>query len=172
MRQWTRLEVVATWLLLPLPLAILVNMKGVNTMHIGFASKAAFMSGIGYTSKGVGLGIHAVGTGFVKTGEALQSAGDTLTEFGEKKIATGKACWKASNCDCDPTKLTDEEILATGSVNKEELAEIRQAQAQVKTAEPAKAEAKAAEAPAETKKAEPEGETIEVSPAEAAAMMC
>lgn len=140
-------------------------------MHIGFASKAAFMSGIGYTAKGAGLGIHAVGTGFVKTGEALQSAGDTLTKFGEEKIATGKACWKASSCDCDPTKMTDEEILATGSVSKEDLAEIRTAQAQVKTAEPAKTEAKA-ETPAETKKEESAGETIEVSPAEAAAMMC
>lgn len=142
-------------------------------MHFGFATKAAFMSGIGYTTKGVGLGIHAVGTGFVKTGEALQGAGDALTEFGDKKILTGKACWKASNCDCDPTKLTDEEILATGSVNKEELAEIRQAQAQVKTAEPAKTEPAKAEAnTAEAKKEEPAGETIEVSPAEAAAMMC
>lgn len=144
-------------------------------MHIGFASKAAFMSGIGYTSKGIGLGIHAVGTGFVKTGEVLQGAGDTLIDFGEKKISTGKACWKASNCDCDPTKLTDEEILATGSVSKEDLAEIRQAQAQVKTAGPAKAEAPKAEAkaaPAETKKEESVGETIEVTPEECASMMC
>ena len=140
-------------------------------MHIGFASKAAFMSGIGYTSKGVGLGIHAVGTGFVKTGEALQGAGDALTKFGEEKIATGKACWKASSCNCDPTKLTDDDILATGSVTKEELAEIRQAQTQVKTAAPAKAEAPKTAA-AEAKKEEPAGETIEVSPAEAAAMMC
>lgn len=131
-------------------------------MHIGFASKAAFMSGIGYTSKGVGLGIHAVGTGFVKTGEALQGAGDALIDFGDKKILTGKACWKASSCDCDPTKLTDEEILATGSVTQEDLKDIRAAQAQVKTAE----------TPAETKKEESAGETIEVSPAEAAAMMC
>ena len=142
-------------------------------MHFGFAGKAAFMGGIGYTTKGVGMGIHAVGTGFVKTGEALQGAGDALIDFGEKRILTSKACWKASNCDCDPTKLTDEEILATGSVNKEELAEIRQAQTQVKTAEPAKAEAKAAEpTKAEEKKEEPAGETITVSPEECASMLC
>lgn len=124
------------------------------------------MSGIGYTSKGAGLGIHTLGTGFVKTGEVLQSAGDALIDFGEKKIATGKACWKASNCDCDATKLTDEEILATGSVSEDDLKDIRATQA-VKTVEPVQA----AETKAETKD-ESAGETISVSPAEAAAMMC
>lgn len=166
MRQRTSWEVVATWLLLPLPLAILVNTKGGNAMHLGFATKAAFMSGVGYTTKGAGFGIHTLGTGFVKTGEALQSAGDVLTKFGEEKIATGKACWMAAKTDCDAAQMTDEEILATGSVNKEELADIRAAQS-VKTVEPVQA----AETKAETKD-ESAGETITVSPAEAAAMMC
>lgn len=130
-------------------------------MHLGFATKAAFMGGIGYTTKGAGLGIHAVGTGFMKTGEVLQSAGDALIDFGEKKIATGKACWKASNCDCDATKLTDEEILATGSVSPDDLKDIR---AQVKTVEPVQA--------AEKKDEQAAVETIEVSAAEAAAAMC
>lgn len=130
-------------------------------MHIGFAGKAAFMSGIGYTTKGAGLGIHTLGTGFVKTGEVLQSAGDALTKFGEEKIATGKACWVAAKNDCDASKMSDEEILATGSVSEEDLKDIR---AQVKTVEPVQA--------AETKAEEQAGETIEVSAAEAAAAMC
>jgi len=142
-------------------------------MHFGYVGKAAFCGGIGYTTKGAGLGIHAVGTGFVKTGEALQGAGDALIKFGNDYIKTGKACWKASSCDCDPTQMTDEDLKNTG-LSDNEVAEIRAAQAQVKTAETpaAKAEPAKAEAKAEAKKAEPEGETIEVSPAEAAAMMC
>lgn len=162
MRQRSNWEVVATWLLLPLPLAILVNTKGGNAMHLGFATKAAFMSGVGYTTKGAGLGIHSLGTGFVKTGELLQSAGDTLAKFGEEKIATGKACWMAAKTDCDAAQMTDEEILATGSVTPDDLKDIRAAQS-VKTVEPVQA--------AETKD-ESAGETISVSPAEAAAMMC
>ena len=136
-------------------------------MHIGYAGKSAFMSGIGYSAKGAGLGIHAVGTGFVKAGTFLQSAGDTLTEFGNDKIKTGKACWLAATSNCDPTKMTDEDLKNTGLSDKE-VAEIRAAQAQVVNTT----------APAETKKTEPAkkeepaGETIEVTASEAAAMLC
>lgn len=130
-------------------------------MHIGYAGKAAFMNGIGYTSKGAGLGIHAMGTGFVKAGTLLQSAGDTLTEFGNDKIKTGKACWLAATSNCDPTKMTDDDLKNTG-LSDEEVAEIRTAQTQVVTVktEPT------------TKKEEPAGETITVSASEAAEMLC
>lgn len=148
--------------------------------------------GVGYGAIGVGFGVKKTGWGIKKVSELIESGGEAIEAFGHGRVAMAKLCFKVS----DGT-ATDSELKAFG-LSDEEIAECRAAEEAEKKAKdthgldtdgdvkvapvkptPVKKEAPKAkptnEVDGEKAKVETptkKGEIEELTPAQAAEMLC
>jgi len=162
---------VLSWVLLPLPIAILVNRKGVLDMNVAFFMKGTATGAVGYSARGVGFSLEKVGAGIEIIGRKTKEGGIALGAWGKKQTDMSSLYFKASSSNGDATQFTDGELKNLGYSDKE-VSEIRASYQKAET--PAKSTTENP-APAETKveaKTESKSEeTVEVTPEQAAAML-
>jgi hypothetical protein len=163
---------VLTWVLLPLPIAILVNRKGVLDMNIAFFAKGTATGAVGYSARGVGFSLEKVGAGIEIIGRKTKEGGIALGAWGKKQTDMSSLYFKASSSNGDATQFTDGELKNLGYSDKE-VSEIRASYQKAETNEnpaptPAPAETKAE---AKTEAKSESAETVEVTPEQAAAML-